>query len=234
MNQKVLELLLFKDHFIAGKMNSPRVGHFPFLADARKIFCRIEILDVVAEELAGIIGPWDVDLIASPEAAGVPFGVATALKVKKNFLYLRKEPKGYQTNNLIEGDFTPGQRVVIVDDFISKGGGKEKYVKVLEAAGLVVVGVAVFNDAHYGPKYLEEQKWLRENKKYKFTTLVTWPELMDYAAEQKFFSQEFCEIVKDWLDDPIEWQTKDENWQKFKGVAIKEKNLNFHPSFEEI
>jgi orotate phosphoribosyltransferase len=234
MNEKILKLSLFKNHFVAGKMNSPRVGLFPFLADSRKIFSNIAILEVVAEELAKVIESWDTELIASQEAAGIPFGVAVALKSKNNFLYLRKEPKGYQTNNLIEGDFKPGQRVVIIDDFISKGSGKKKCVEILEAAGLQVVGVAVYNDTHYGPKYLEEQKWLRENKRYRFVSLITWPELMDYAASQKFFGQDFCEIIKAWLDDPLAWQEKPENWQKFKMLALKEKNLNFHPSFNKI
>lgn len=234
MNKRVLKLLLFKDHFIAGKMNSPRVGLFPFLADTRKVFSNVDKLEVIAEELAKVVKPLKPDLIASPEAAGVPFGVATALKLKTNFLYLRHEPKGYNTNNIIEGSYQGGQKVVIVDDAISRGGGKEKNIKALEQAGLKVIAVVVFMDAHYGPKYRAEQAWLRKSRKYKFISLITWPEIMDFAAKQKFFSQEFCDLVKDFLYDPEVWQTKPENWQRFKELASQEKNLIFHPSFKEI
>jgi orotate phosphoribosyltransferase len=234
MNKKIADLLLFKQLWIAGKMVSPRIGLFPFFPDSRILFSHIDKLDIIAEELAKAISPINPDLIAAQEAAGVPFGVAVSLKLKKNFLYLRKEPKNYLTNNLIEGDFLPGQKVVIVDDFVSKGEGKKKCVDVLEKAGLNVVGVVVYNDTHYGEKYLEEQAWLRKSQKYNFISLLNWPDFMDYAGEVGFFSIEFCELIKNWLNDPIVWQTKPENWKNFKKLALKEKNITFHSSFIDI
>ena len=119
-NQPVADALLFKGYFLAGHLSSPRIGYFPFYPDSRRVFSITSKLALVADELAKTIMPMSVDLIASREAAGIPFGVATALAAKKDFLYLRKTPKGYGTNSVIEGIFQPGQRVVIVDDAASR------------------------------------------------------------------------------------------------------------------
>ena len=102
MNEIALNAVLFKGFFVAGKLKSPRIGEFPFYPDFRILFSRIEKLEIIGEELAKNILPLKPDLIASREAAGVPFGVATALRGKVNFLYLRKEPKGYNTHTMIE------------------------------------------------------------------------------------------------------------------------------------
>ena len=234
MNQRVIKELLFKGYFSAGKFKSPRINYFPLYPDNRLVFSRVKKLKVVAEELAKLIKPLKPDLIASREAAGVPFGVAVALKLNKNFLYLRKEPKGYNTNNVIEGAYRPGQSVMVVDDAISTGNDKKKIIEVLESAGLKVIGVALALDAYYGPKYRRHQAWLRQSKKYKFIRLLTWPELMDYAAKQKFLGRELSDLIIEMLHDPAAWQAKPGNWQKFKKLAAKEKNLVFASSFKNI
>ena len=234
MNERVAKELLFKGYFIAGRLHSPRIGDFPFYPDNRILFSNTKKLKIVAEELARVISPLNVDLIASREAAGVPFGVATALELQSGFLYLRKEPKNYNVRKVIEGSYQPGQTVVIVDDAISTGGDKRKVVDDLEAVGLKVLGVVVAFDAHYGPKYAETQQWLRAGNQYVFQALMTWPEIMDYAADNNFLSRELCDMVKEMINDPEVWQKSDKNWQQFKQIAAKEQNLIFDQSFRDI
>lgn len=235
MNKKVAKLMLFKGYFIVGRFHSPRIGEFPLYPDNRLLFSQVKRLKVVAKELAKIIRPMKPDLIAAREAAGIPFGLAVALAINKNFLYLRKQPKGYNTNKIIEGGYQPGQRVVVVDDAMSTGKDKKIVIKVLEQAGLKVLGVVVVVDTHYGPKYRESQAWLRRGKKYKFKGLVTWPALMHFAADQKFLGRELCDMIaNEMIYDPLSWQKKPANWQRFKQLAKMEKNLIFAESFKKI
>lgn len=234
MNKKAAEALLFKGYFTACKLKSPRIEYFPLYPDCRKAFSRNKILQIIAKEMAVEVKKTDASLIASREAAGVPYGVSVANLLGKDFLYIRKRPKGYNTNSVIEGDYKKGQTVTIVDDVMSTGGDKKKLVKELESVGLKVKGVVVVLDAYYGPKYRKSQQWLRVNKKYKFSTLATWPELMKYAGESKFLSKELCELIIEQINDPFAWQKKSENWKKFKKLAKKEKNLVFDKSFYKI
>ncbi|MBU0613395.1 hypothetical protein KKB10_05300 [Patescibacteria group bacterium] len=234
MNKKAANSLLFKEYFLACRLKSPRIGYFPLYPDNRKAFSKNEVLQVIAKEMAKEVRKLNPDLIASREAAGIPYGVSVANQLKKDFLYLRKEPKGYTTNSVIEGVYKNNQTVVIVDDAISRGGDKKEIVKVLEGVGLKVKGVVVILDAFYGSKYRKPQQWLRENKKYKFVALTTWPELMKYAAESNFISKELSELIIKQIDDPFAWQKNPANWKNFKKIAIKEKNLIFDKSFDKI
>lgn len=225
MNNKIAKLLLFADYYVVGKTKSSRIGYIPFYPDNRKIFSRIKILKVVADELAKKIRPLRPDLIASREATGVPFGVMVAARLNKNFLYLRKKPKGYNTKNTIEGFYKPGQKVMVVDDAMSTGKDKKKIVKTLEKSGLKVLGVALFLDAFYGPKYRRSQTWLRQGKKYKFISLITWPELMNFLAKEKFISRQLADLVINYIYDPFVWQKKPSNWKFFKKLAKKEEKI---------
>ena len=226
-------MLLFKGYFIAGHLYSPRVGYFPVYPESRRVFSITSKLELVAEELSKTIVPPNADLVASREAAGIPFGVATALEAQKGFLYLRKEPKQYIASRIIEGVFLPGQRVVIVDDAVSRTHDKKTAIDQLTAAGLQVVGVSVLLDAAYGVTDAE-QAWLRQSSEYQFATLVRWDDLMRYAAEKKFISAALADIVVAWIADPFRWSEDAENWQRFKAVAAREPNVVFDPSFKEI
>ena len=234
MNKRVAKLLLFKDYYVVGKIKSPRIDYIPFYPDNRKVFSQMKILRVVAEELAKKIRPLRPDMIASREATGVPFGVMVAAVLNKKFLYLRKKPKSYNTKNVIEGYYKKGERVMVVDDAMSTGRDKKKIVQTLEKAGLKVLGVALFLDAYYGPKYRKSQQWLRKNRPYKFITLLTWPELMNYLAESKFISKEFSDLIIEYIHDPFAWQKKESNWKQFKALAPQEKNLRLDKSFKKI
>lgn len=232
-NQRVADALLFKGYFIVGKLFSPRVGYFPLYPDSRKLFSIPSKLKLVATELAHVVSPMNADLVASREAAGIPFGVATALEADKGFLYLRKEPKGYITKSVIEGMYTPGQRVVIIDDAVSTTKDKKTAIDQLTAVGLRVVGVAVILDVAYDVM-AAEQAWLRHSSTYVFSALVSWTDLMRYAAEKKFISQEFADIIIAWIADPFTWSNNPENWQHFKAIAAGEQNVIFDPSFQEL
>ncbi|MFA6524790.1 MAG: phosphoribosyltransferase family protein [Patescibacteria group bacterium] len=234
MNKRAAKALLFKGYFMAGNFISPRIGHFPLYPDHRKAFSRNKVFSILTQELAKSARSVKSDLIASREAAGVPYGVAVASILKKDFLYLRKKPKGYNTRNVIEGMYRKGQSVVVIDDAMSTGGDKKEIIKTLTAAGLKVKGIIVIMDAFYGPKYRKPQRWLRENKKYKFIALFTWPEMMKYAADNKFISKKLGDLIIEQLKDPLAWQKVPANWKRFKELAAKERNLTFDQSFYKI
>ena len=232
-NKRVAKVLLSKGYFTAGKLWSPRSKFVPLHPDHRPFFSHPDKMKIISDEMAKVISPLKVDLIASREAGGVPFGMAAALKLKKGFLYLRKEPKGYGLNSMILGDYKAGQRVAIVDDIVSRAGDKKKAKEILELGGLKVVGVVVIFDA-FLVKFFREQRWLRESKKYKLISLVRWPDLMKFAAQSNFLGADLCQIIVEYTRDPLAWQKKKSNWKKFKELAAKEKNLVFHESFKDI
>ena len=58
------------------------------------------------------------------------------------FIYIRSKAKAHGKGNQIEGHFTPGQRVLVIEDLISTGGSSLQAAEALQEAGLTVLGVA--------------------------------------------------------------------------------------------
>jgi orotate phosphoribosyltransferase len=107
-------------------------SHFHFTIDALK--------QAVAKRVASF------DTFASVPTSGLVFGSALAYEMKKPFVYVRKESKGYGMSKLIEGYLASGAKVVIVDDVATTGISIGKAIDAIRANGGVVEDViAVVN-----------------------------------------------------------------------------------------
>lgn len=69
---------------------------------------------------------------------------------------VRKEPKDHGTGRLIEGNFTPGEAVVVVEDVITSGGSALKAIAAVEGAGGTVLGVLAVVDREEGGRVILE------------------------------------------------------------------------------
>ena len=100
------------------------------------------LLDAVTDALVALFPSSDsYDRIAGPELGAVPLAAVLSVKLKKPFVIVRKEPKGYGTSNQIEGPFDSGDRVVMVEDILTTGGAVLKASLAAVAAGLTVVQI---------------------------------------------------------------------------------------------
>ena len=69
----------------------------------------------------------------------------------KSFV-VRKDVKTHGTKNAVEGNITPGERVVIIDDVITTGGSTITAIEIVREAGLVVDRVIALIDREEGGK----------------------------------------------------------------------------------
>jgi orotate phosphoribosyltransferase len=63
---------------------------------------------------------------------------------------VRKEAKSHGQTKLIEGNFRPGMKVVVIDDVVTRGDATLKAIKAVEEAGGVVAFVTVLVDREQG------------------------------------------------------------------------------------
>ena len=122
----------------------------PIYVDFRVLVSKPELLRKVGEAVAAKLDEMDYDLIAGIPYAGIPIAVAASLASGKPMIYPRKEVKDYGTAKAIEGEFQPGQKVVVIDDIITDGASKIEAIKPLEEAGLVVKDVLIVLDREQG------------------------------------------------------------------------------------
>ena len=74
--------------------------------------------------------------LAAPELGAVALAAAASLAGRLPFLIVRGEAKTYGTANRLEGAFSPGERVVLVEDVVTSGGAAADAVRALRQAGL--------------------------------------------------------------------------------------------------
>jgi uridine monophosphate synthetase len=122
----------------------------PHYLDLRRVISSPELLDAVASAYARMLAPLSFDRIAAIPVAAVPIAAVVALKLGAPLLYPRLVDKGHGSGNRIEGDFRPGERVVLLDDVISSAQSKLEAIEVLEADGLEVADLVVLVDRESG------------------------------------------------------------------------------------
>jgi len=145
---------------------SARTGNFT-LASGRQsslyIDARITTMSPDGLVLIGQLGlsvlrqtEWgDVDAIggltmgADPIACAIAYASAASGRPLRAFT-VRKEAKTHGTGKLIEGPFSVGDRVAVIEDTITTGGSARRAIEAVRAAGGVVAGVLALVDREEG------------------------------------------------------------------------------------
>lgn len=141
------------------------------------------------------------DVIAGVATGGIAQGALIAQDLGIPFIYVRSAAKGHGMENLIEGHFEAGQRVVVIEDLISTGGSSLKAVEALREAKLDVKGmVAIFT---YG---FDIAKQNFENVKCPLVTLSNYDILIEKALADTYITNQDVESLKNWKIDPANWK----------------------------
>jgi len=109
-----------------------------YYLDKYRFETRPDILAALGERLAARARRFapEATRIAGPELGAIALAAAASLASGLPFLLVRKEPKGYGTENRLEGDFAAGEEVCLVEDVVTSGGAAADAVDALRAAGL--------------------------------------------------------------------------------------------------
>jgi uridine monophosphate synthetase len=123
----------------------------PFYVDLRVVISHPDVLARIGRLLAAEVRRCPrADRIAGIPYAGIPLAVAASLAGGLPLVYPRKEEKAYGTRRRIEGTFTAGEHVVVIDDIVTDGASKLEAIEPLEAAGLVVRDLVILVDREQG------------------------------------------------------------------------------------
>jgi uridine monophosphate synthetase len=155
---KQLEAVIIALHDIG----AVRFGHFklhsgrqsPIYLDLRLLTSYPAVLRQVADVYATILQTIAFDLLAAMPLAGLPIGTAVSLKTDRPLIYPRQSSKSYGTGKQIEGTWSPGQKVVALDDLITSGDSLLQGIAVLEEAGLRIFDAVVLIDRQQGGRQI--------------------------------------------------------------------------------
>jgi len=110
-----------------------------------------DILGAIADEMAGML-PEGVQRIAGTVLGAVPLATALSLRTGIPSIIVRKAGKDYGTQNVIEGEWEAGEKVVLVEDVLTTGGAALAAVENLRRVGMDVLGVTGVIDREEGAR----------------------------------------------------------------------------------
>ncbi|MCL4180113.1 MAG: adenine phosphoribosyltransferase [Verrucomicrobia bacterium] len=108
-----------------------------------------------------LVGPWQpgqIDAVVGIDARGFIFAAAAALQLRAGFVPIRKQGKlpyhtyeerydleyGSNTIAIHQDAFTPGNRVLLIDDLLATGGTAAAAASLVTKAGAQVLEIAFF------------------------------------------------------------------------------------------
>ncbi|MBI4313808.1 MAG: adenine phosphoribosyltransferase [Candidatus Omnitrophica bacterium] len=117
----------------------------------------------VVDQLADRYRPKQVDAVVAVDARGFIVGSAVAYALKAGLIPIRKKGKlpwkthcasyaleyGTDTLEIHQDAFTPGSRILIVDDLLATGGTAEAVVKLVRQLQGQIVGVAFMVELNF-------------------------------------------------------------------------------------
>lgn len=175
----------------------------PIYCDNRLSLSYPQIRNTIKNALAQAIREnfFTVESIAGVATAGIAQGALVADILDLPFLYVRPKPKDHGMENLIEGKIVRGQKTVVVEDLVSTGGSSLKATYALREAGLEVLGmVSIFN---YGFDIATRNFY---DANTSLISLCDYTNLITYALEQQYISEEQVISLKAWRVDPANWK----------------------------
>jgi len=143
-------------------MNLRNLGSFPaFLKKVGLVFSEI-------------MSDLEYDLVAGIPYGAIPVMMAVSLESETPVIFPRKESKEYGMAKDIIGEFSAGQKVVIVDDLVTNGDSKIESMVPFDEAGLIVKDFVVLLDYKKGADQLLESNGYRLHSAMSVIEAVTF------------------------------------------------------------
>lgn len=182
-------------------INAVKFGEFklksgimsPIYIDLRVIISYPEILKMVASAMWEKVAQLQFNLVCGVPYTALPIATAISLEHNIPMIMRRKEVKDYGTKKAIEGAFTPGQKVLVVEDLVTSGSSVFETIEPLKKEGLEVNDVIVLIDREQGGK-----KHLAE-KGYNLHAVFTITEMIETLQKTNKLDEVTATKVKEFI-----------------------------------
>jgi orotate phosphoribosyltransferase len=177
----------------------------PVYIDCRRIIyfphARAKISDLAVEKIYRHVGYEAIETVAGGETAGIPFAAWMADRMSVPMSYVRKKPKGFGQNALIEGDVPVGRRTLLVEDLTTDGQSKIRFANALRDAGAIVNHAFVVFFYGVFPGAFETLSKMDIT----LHSLCTWWDVLDACKDRPYFSEAALSEVRKFLENPVRW-----------------------------
>lgn len=167
----------------------------PIYCDTRLTISDPVIRKQIAQGLASLIKNnfGECEVVAGTATAGIPHAAWVSDILEQPMVYVRSKAKEHGRGNQIEGKYTAGQKVVVVEDIVSTGGSSITAVEALRAAGCEVLGVVCVYTYN-----LPKAEDAFDAADVKYASLTNFDYLIEAANESGAIQEDQIPFLKDW------------------------------------
>ena len=194
MNEKIAKALADAQVVKFGEFTLVSGMETPIYIDLRVLPSYPESMAAVTEELVKVVKKLKPEVVAGAETAGIPLSTAISLKTKIPMIYVRKRPKSYGTQEMIEGILNKNAKVVLIDDMATNAFSKLKFIDGIKHAGGIVNDVVIVLDREQGGV----EALAKEN--VKLHSLITLKELLSYMKDNNLIDDNKYNEILDYLE----------------------------------
>lgn len=167
----------------------------PIYVDLRLLVDRPAMLRRVARMMQAYAANLKFDRLAAIPMAGLPIGIALSLAANVPLIYPRPRVKEHGTSRYIEGTYSAGETVLVVDDVLSRALSKLEAIGLLEAVQLKVVDIMVVIDRQMGGSEVLAKKGYRTH------AILTIQEVLDTLLARRRISKDRHGFITAWLEE---------------------------------
>lgn len=143
----------------------------PIYIDLRLVMSHPKVLKKIAYAISSQVHRNDYDIICGVPYGALAFALATSLETNKPLIMPRKEVKNYGTQKRIDGNYTQGNRCLVIEDVVTTGDSTVAIAEILKEEKLIVSKIVAIVDRG-GTKSLRK-------KGYDVVSLFTLEEIID-------------------------------------------------------
>jgi uridine monophosphate synthetase len=165
----------------------------PFYINLRFLITIPSVLKLVAHSICEITKGLKFDRVAGIPYAGLPPAVLISQELNVPLIYPRQEKKKHGDIRAIEGAYSPGETVIVVDDLITNGQTKLEAIQPLTDAGLIVEDIVVLIDREQGGV------GLMAGKGYSVRSVMSISDLLNTLKKQLLISETEYRLSIDYI-----------------------------------
>jgi orotate phosphoribosyltransferase len=163
----------------------------PLYIDLRILRSFPKVLRNTIEVFKELVAGLKFDLLADIPTAATPFVAILSYEMGIPMISPRKDEKTHGLSRRIDGVFQTGQRVLLLDDLITKADSKFEAIQVLQENGLHVQDVLVLVDREQGGARQLEEAGYRLHAVFKLKDLLRY-----YLTKGKLEPARYEEIMQ--------------------------------------
>lgn len=153
-------------------------------------------MEIATSYAVFLMEEFHADAVIGGETAGIPFATIVAANIQAPLAYVRKEPKVHGTGRTIEGWRAEGTRFLLVEDLLTDGGSKRRFMENIGQEKCKTV--ALLTIFGYG-------RPLPSDWTIPVVTLTTWKEILEIATKSNLWTRAEANEVQQFLLDSDAW-----------------------------